>query len=419
MSRSRRRSLRASVFSTAAAALLSLQTASASNANTPGAALIEKGKYLALAGNCAACHTTPGGQPFAGGVAFETPFGKLHSTNITPDAQSGIGKWTVEQFGQALRRGVRADGEHLYPVFPYTSFTKITDEDAAALFAYLKSVPAVSFKAPENDMSWPYSWRSLMSLWNGMFLDEGPYRADPAKSHEWNRGAYLVEGLAHCSACHSPRNALGAERSSEAMTGGVYTDRVPGDAQRSWSAPNITSVSHGLGAWSVDEIAAYLKTGKNSRVVSFGPMNDVIMKSTRHLADADVRAMAVYLKSLPANEGDIGSPARDDVISAGSTLYDVHCGTCHLPTGMGADDSGPSLAGGLVVQASDPSSLINVILYGPELPDPPPPTKDWQPMEAYGEKLNDDEVAALASFVRSAWHNRGGAVTAAQVAKQR
>jgi mono/diheme cytochrome c family protein len=252
-----------------------------------------------------------------------------------------------------------------------------------------------------------------------MFLDEGPYQSDAAKSKEWNRGAYLVEGLAHCSACHSPRNLLGAESSSDALTGGVYTDRVAGDTQRPWSAPNLTSVSHGLGAWSVDEIAAYLKTGKNSRVVSFGPMNDVIMKSTRYLTDADVRAMAIYLKSLPANEGDLGSPAQADVLSAGSTLYDVHCGTCHLPTGMGGDDSGPPVAGNLVVQASDPASLINVILYGPELPDPPPPTREWQHMDAFGEKLTDEEVAALASYLRSAWNNKGGAVTAAQVAKQR
>jgi mono/diheme cytochrome c family protein len=392
-------------------------TASASNAATP--AQIERGRYLALAGNCASCHTTADGKPFAGGVVFETSFGKIYSTNITPDAQAGIGNWTEQQFRQALREGVRTNGEHLYPAFPYTSFTKITDDDAGALFAYLKSVPAVSAKAPENDMSWPYSMRSLMSVWNALYFDAGPYRPDAGKSKEWNRGAYLVESLAHCSACHSPRNSLGAEESDMALTGGAYTDHVTADMKRAWSAPNLTSASNGLGSWTVDDLAAYLKTGKNAYAITFGPMNEVVMNSTRHLADADIHAMATYLKSLPPNEGNLQSPAKNDVITAGATVYDVQCGTCHLPTGLGAPDSGPKLAGSPVVQASDPASLINVILYGPQLPDPAPPTGEWQHMEAFGEKLSDEEIAALASYLRNAWNNKGGEVTAAQVARQR
>ena len=393
------------------------QAVQASNAPTP--AQIERGRYLALAGNCVSCHTTAGGKPFAGGVVFETSFGKIYSTNITPDMQTGIGKWTVQQFRQALREGVRADGEHLYPAFPYPSFTKITDEDAAALFAYLRSVPAVSATAPENDLSWPYSMRSLMSVWNALYFDAGAYLPNAGKSKEWNRGAYLVESLAHCSACHTPRNSLGAEKSELAMTGGVYTDNVTADAKRAWSAPNLTPAANGLGAWSVDEIAAYLKTGKNAHVVTFGPMNEVIMNSTRHLADADIRAMATYLKSLPPNEGEVNPPAKNDVLTAGATVYDVQCGTCHLPTGLGAPDSGPRLAGSAIVQSADPASLINVILYGPQLPDPAPPTGEWQHMEAFGEKLSDDEIAALASYLRNAWNNKGGEVTATQVAKQR
>lgn len=384
--------------------------------------IVERGKYLALAGNCAACHTTANGGLLAGGVAFETPFGKIYSTNITPDAETGIGKWTGEQFLQSLRQGMRADGEHLYPVFPYTAFTKITDTDAAALFVYLKSVPAVRYQAPENEISFPFNQRSLMFVWKALFFDEGAYQPDAKQSAEWNRGAYLVEALAHCSACHSPRNFLGAENSSMAMTGGVYTDKVPGGAMRPWSAPNLTSASHGLGAWPVEEIAAYLKTGRNSFLETFGPMNEVIMNSTRHLGDADVRAMATYLKSLPPNDGSIGSSANAEVLREGETLYNVHCGTCHLPTGLGGleEDTGPRLAGGsLVVQASNPASLINVILYGPQSPDPELPTKRWKQMEAFGDKLADEEVAALASFLRSAWNNKGGEVTAEQVAKQR
>lgn len=395
--------------------LLLLPTISAMASAPP----TERGEYLARAGNCVSCHTAPGGEVMAGGVAFETPFGRIYSTNITPDAETGIGNWTQEQFRQALRKGVTPDGTHLYPVFPYTAYTKVTDEDAAALFAYLQSVPAVSSPPPENEMSFPYNQRWLMGLWKALFFDEGPYQPVAAQSSEWNRGAYLVEGLGHCSACHSPRNFLGAERSDAAMTGGTYLDRVLSGEVRPWSAPNLTSAANGLGEWSVEDIAAYLKTGKNAHVSVSGPMNEVILNSTQHLNDADIRAMSVYLKSVPANEGDVTPPASDEVMSAGSLVYDVHCGTCHLPTGAGSEDTGTALAKfSPLVQANDPASLINIILYGPPLPEPNLPAK-WQKMEPFAEKLTDEEVAQVASFVRASWNNKAGAVTPEQVAKQR
>lgn len=393
--------------------------AHAAQASETPDALVARGKYLATAGNCGACHTVPGGEPLAGGLEFDTPFGKIYSTNLTPDAQTGIGAWTAAQFQQALRQGVRPNGEHLYPVFPYTAFTKMADADIAALFAYLKSVPAVSAKAPENDLSFPYSQRWLMSLWNKLYFTEGPYKSDPKQSAPWNRGAYLVEALGHCSACHSPRNYLGAERSDDAFTGGVYNDKVPGGEVRPWSAPNLTSAPNGLGGWSVPEIASYLKTGKNASTITFGPMNDVITNSTSHLTDSDLNAMATYLKSLAPKAGELAAPPKEADLQAGATLYDVHCGTCHLPTGLGSADTGPKLAGSLVVQASDPASLINVILYGPQLPQPTPDVGHWQPMEAYADKLTDEEVAQLAGYLRSTWNNKGGAVSAQQVAKQR
>lgn len=356
----------------------------------------------------------------AGGVAFETPFGRIYSTNITPDPDTGIGNWTGVEFLNSMRQGVRPDGEHLYPVFPYTSFTKVTDEDVAALFAYLNSVPALRREAPVNEISFPFNMRSLMSVWKKMFFDAGVFEADNAKSSEWNRGAYLVEALAHCGACHSPRNLLGAEHPDMTMTGGVYTDKVPSGALRPWSAPNLTSAPSGLGLWPHEEVAAYLKTGINSYVETFGPMNEVILNSTRHLSDGDVNAMALYLKSLPSNEGDTRSAARNNVLGMGRTLYNLHCGTCHLPTGLGDEESAPRLGGGsLVVQASNPASLINVILDGPELPDPPLPTKRRKPMEDFRYVLTDEEVAALASYLRSTWGNTGGEVTAKQVAEQR
>ena len=381
---------------------------------------VERGQYLALAGNCASCHTAGDSGFMAGGVAFETPFGRIYSTNITPDAITGIGNWTVQQFLASMRHGLRPDGEHLYPVFPYTAFTKVSDADIAALFAYLKSIPTIAQEAPQNELSFPFNQRSLMSVWKAMFFDAGTYEADDAESMQWNRGAYIVEALAHCGACHSPRNLLGAEHSAMSMTGGVYTDKVPNGTLRPWSAPNLTAAPSGLGLWPFEEVVAYLKTGRNSYVETFGPMNEVLLNSTRHLDDSDVRAMAVYLKSLPANEPDTRATAKNNVLGMGRTLYNLHCGTCHLPTGLGDEESAPRLGGGsLVVRASNPASLINVILDGPELPEPPLPTKRRKPMEDFRYLLTDEEVAALASYLRSAWGNTGGEVTAKQVAEQR
>lgn len=356
----------------------------------------------------------------AGGVAFETPFGTIYSTNISPDAETGIGRWTAADFLDSMRQGVRPNGEHLYPVFPYTAFTKITDEDADALYAYLQSIPPIKQQAPTNDITFPFNLRSLMSVWKALHFDDTPFESDASKSADWNRGAYLVEGLSHCSACHSPRTMLGAEDASMAMTGGLYVDGVRGGSLRPWSTPNLTAHQRGIGLWPLEEVEAYLKTGINSYVETFGPMNEVILNSTRHLSDDDIRAMAVYLKSLPANEAQQGTVAQGQLLGMGRTIYNLHCGTCHLPTGLGDEEMAPRLGGGsLVVRASDPAALINVILYGPERPDPPLPTKRREPMKEFQYLLDDEEVAAVASFVRSQWGNSAGAVRAEQVAAQR
>jgi mono/diheme cytochrome c family protein len=380
---------------------------------------VERGRYLARAGNCVSCHTAEGGKPFAGGLAFHTPFGKMYSTNITPDPATGIGKWSEEEFARALREGVRPNGDHLYPAFPYTAYTKMSDADVSALYAYMKSLKPVAAATPANEMSFPFNQRWALGLWKGLFFDEGRFVPDEAQSAEWNRGAYLVEGFGHCSSCHSPRNFMGAEKSSMAMTGGEYTDKVPSGEVRTWSTPNLTNVSNGLQAWPLEDLAAYLKTGRNSFAETFGPMNEVILNSTRHLSEPDVHAMATYLKSLPGNKGDIGKPADAETLKAGGTLYDLHCGTCHQPTGLGSPshDAGARLVGSPVVQASNPAALINMILYGPQLAKLP--TKHWKDMPAFEEKLADDEVAAIASYLRSAWGNVGGAVTEEQVFKQR
>ena len=382
---------------------------------------LAKGKYLATVGNCVSCHTREDGQPFAGGVAFKTDFGTIYSTNITPDTTVGIGGWTEAQFMRAMREGIAEDGEHLYPAFPYTAFTKVTDEDLKEIFSYLKSVPASSTKPTPNQMGFPFNQRQLMAVWNTMFFEAGVYKADPKQSPEWNRGAYLVEGLGHCGACHTPRNILGGEKNDQALSGGIYQDKVAGGAIRQWSAVNLTSAGSGLKAWTPDDIAAYLKTGHGNRAGSFGPMNEVIINSTQHMTDEDTKAIATYLKGLAPLERSTAQKLSDKDLRAGETLYTIHCGTCHLPTGLGStpgSELGPPLAGSAVVQAPDPASLINVILYGAEIPTPPPP-KAWKSMKAFGVELDDDQVAMLANYLRASWGNLGGPVTAAQVTKQR
>ncbi|MDE0799485.1 MAG: cytochrome c [Rhodospirillaceae bacterium] len=379
---------------------------------------IQRGSYLATAGNCMTCHTREGGDQFAGGVAFHTDFGVIYSTNITSDETSGIGAWTEGQFIRAMHKGKSADGSNLYPAFPYPSFSKVSVQDLTDLFAFFKTVAPSSDTPPDNDMGFPFNQRSLLGVWNYLFFDGARFEADSTQSENWNRGAYLVEGLGHCGTCHTPRNALGGLQSDHALSGGTYNDKVEGDKIRPWSAVNLTSAADGLAAWSEDDIASYLKTGHGGTAGSFGPMNEVITMSSSQLNDGDVRAIALYLKSLAPIERAPQHEMGDQDFRAGELVYTIHCGTCHLPTGLGDPSIGPQLAGSSIVQAEDPASLINVIIYGAETPTPAPPSA-WKNMEAFGDKLDDDEIALLSTYLRSNWGNRGGPVTEAHVGKQR
>lgn len=384
--------------------------------------LAARGEYLAAAGNCVSCHTAEEGKPFAGGLAFETDFGTIYSTNITADASTGIGGWTLDQFESAMREGLRPSGEHLYPVFPYTSFSKVSDDDIAALYAFFMTVEPVTYTAPANELSFPYDQRWALGLWKSLFLNEARFEENASKSAEWNRGAYLVEGLGHCGECHTPRNALGATNGDLALTGSTYLERVEGKLS-AWSAPNLTSAENGLAMWETADIAQYLKQGFSHRAGVFGPMNKVVVNSTRHLSGADVAAMATYLKDLPANGESRGAIPDDDVMRTGSIQYDIHCGTCHLPTGEGSAETGPPLLGSPVVLDADPASLINITLYGAQLPKTAP-SKEWQGrgwkrMEPYAGKLRDDQAAALMSYIRASWGHQAGAVTPDQINAQR
>ncbi len=373
--------------------------------------IVKRGEYLARAGDCIACHTAPEGRTFAGGRAMPTPFGTLYSSNITPDRETGIGKWTAEDFYLTMHRGRFPDGGLIYPAMPFASYTKVTREDSDAIFAYLKSIPAVKQQNREHDLRFPYNNRELILGWRTLFFTEGQYKPDPTKSAEWNRGAYLVEGLGHCGMCHSPINALGGTSQSEAFKGGL----IP---MQHWYAPSLTSNREaGLGDWSLKDITDLLKTGVSARGVVYGPMAEVVYNSLQYLTDEDTRAMAVYLKgiaeptprapaatTLPSTEASL-------LISLGKTVYDTKCATCHGAQGEGKPPHWPPLAGNQSIEMESAVNPIRMVLNGGY-----PPGTEGNPrpygMPPFAGQLSDNEVAAVVSYIRTAWGNRGTAVSA-------
>jgi mono/diheme cytochrome c family protein len=375
---------------------------------------IERGRYLTIIGDCAACHTLPGsGRDFAGGRGIETPFGLLIAPNITPDRQTGIGAWTDDEFVNALKNGTGRDGNRLYPAMPYTYYTKLTRDDALAIRAYLNTLPPVYNPVQPNQLPFPFDIRTSMLAWDKLFFTPETFRPSPAKSAEWNRGAYLAEGLAHCGMCHTPKNLLGGDRSAEYLRG--Y-------ALQGWFAPDITSnPRRGIGGWSIDEIAAYLKTGHNSTSAATGPMAEMVDLSTSHMTDADLKAIAVYLKDQPSNaDRDAQSVVRPDekTMKIGAAIYADECAGCHAANGKGAAGLFPSLNGTPVVQQTDPASLLHVVLRGARsAATDGAPTGAAMPQFAW--VLNDDEVAAVLTYIRNAWGNSAPPVSAADVGKAR
>lgn len=385
--------------------------------------LVERGRYLAVAANCFSCHTRPGGEPLSGGLSFETPFGTIYSSNITSDVTHGIGGWKYEDLRRALHEGISAKGYRLFPAFPYTSFTKMRDEDVRAIYAYLRTVPPQPYSPPTNSVLFKQRW--AMGVWNMLFFRPGRFKQDPAQSTEWNTGAYLVEALGHCSACHTPRNALMAEIQAIAYQGGSIRDHVGAAGKtRSWSAVDLTGSHAGLQSWSVDNLVKYLHSGFSPRAGTFGPMNEVIAGSTSKLKIDDLQAMAVYIKSLP-EPSKSGVPlkavvagAQSEAIGQGGEIYRARCEKCHGASGRGGMFSGPPVAGSAIVQGSDPASLLNIILYGAE-PPKGVVLGAWETMRPYADVLNDSQIAELASFLRGAWGNMAAPVDANAVARQR
>jgi mono/diheme cytochrome c family protein len=391
--------------------LLCSALATGAAAAGPSAETIAHGKALVEAGDCASCHTADPAKPFAGGKRIDTPFGGIYSANLTPDLNTGIGRWTDEDFRRAMRLGVRPDGAAEYPAFPYPHFTKVTRDDIFAIRAYLQTLGPVNNEPPPNELSWPLTYRPLMRLWNYAFFRPGIFEPDQSKSVEWNRGGYLVEGLAHCGACHTPKNFFGAEKRGE---------RFAGSPVGGWFAPRLDGAGRsGLKSWSVDDIAEYLQSGRNAKSHAGGPMAEVVLNSTSRMSDADVRAIATYLKGLPpgAPEQAASAPAPAQTAS-GEKLYKAACIACHEADGMGAPRIYPPLPGNTNLQSSDPASALRIILDGAEtITTPRAPNKGSMP--AYAKKMSDQEIADVTTYIRNAWGNAAPAVTPEEVAKSR
>jgi mono/diheme cytochrome c family protein len=382
-----------------------------SNTSNAGSDIVARGEYLARAGDCIACHTAPEGQPFAGGRAMQTPFGALYTSNITPDPVTGIGRWTADDFYKTMHTGRFPDGGLLYPAMPFASYTKVTRADSDAIFAYLKSIRAVNQKNRSHDLRFPYDNRELILGWRTLFFREGEFKGDPTKSAQWNRGAYLVEGLGHCGMCHSPINALGGSSQSDAFKGGL----IP---MQNWYAPSLTSNREaGLGDWSIKDITDLLQTGVSNRGVVFGPMAEVVHNSLQYLTGEDARAMAVYLKgiaepspkappasSLPGSESSL-------LISLGKTVYDARCASCHGVNGEGRPPHWPPLANNQSIDMPSAVNPIRMVLNGGY-----PPGTNGNPrpygMPPFAGLLSDNEIAAVVSYIRTAWGNRGTPVSA-------
>ncbi|BAF88718.1 putative cytochrome-c oxidase protein [Azorhizobium caulinodans ORS 571] len=374
---------------------------------------IERGRYLATAGDCISCHTAPGGKPFAGGRGIMTPFGVIYTPNITPDRDTGLGAWSNDQFVAAMQHGVGQNGELLYPALPYPYYTKVRRDDLVAIKAYLDTLDPVRNEAPPNGLPFPLNVRTALLGWNMLFFTPGEFKPDAAKSEEWNRGAYLVEGLGHCGACHTPKNQLGGDKTDKVLAGGVLDE---------WYAPNLGSdLRTGLGAWSVEDIVQYLKTGRNAKSAASGPMAEVVYYSTQHMTDADLKAMATYLKdrpSAPAAPAPKPLPAEDPVMKAGLAVYQDNCSACHVSTGAGIARLFPALKDSAVVQADEVQTLVRIIDQGTRATaTKTAPTGPGMP--AFNWKLNDVQTAAVITYIRNAWGNAAAPVSAEDVKRIR
>ena len=365
------------------------------------------GRYLTILGDCAACHTERPAQPFAGGRALISPFGTFYTPNITPDRETGIGSWSADEFWQVLHEGRSRTRGRLYPAMPYPHYTMYSRAESDAMYAYLRSLEPVSHTPPEHEIGFPFNLRFLLAIWNGLYFDEGEFVPDPDKSAQWNRGAYLVNGPGHCGACHTPKNFLYADREPLAFSGNLVEN---------WWAADLTGDDReGLGGWSAADIVEYLKTGRNRHLMAAGPMVDVITVSTSKMRDDDLAAIAAYLKELaPVVEDEAVPEPAAEIMKEGRAQFREHCQDCHNYDGTGVPRRYQALVGVPTVQASNPTTVLRVILEG-QKPPAISARPDDEPMPGFAEKLTDREVADVTTYIRNAWGNRAAAVSERQV----
>jgi mono/diheme cytochrome c family protein len=369
-------------------------------------AQVERGRYAVATGNCQGCHTIPGEAPFSGSRGLETPFGIIYTPNITFDPDTGLGAWSKDDFWRALHEGVARDGSHLYPAFPYPHFTRMPRAETDAIYDYLATLPRVRREKPENELPFPLNQRIALAGWKWMFFEPGALKPNAEKSAQWNRGAYLVEGPGHCSGCHTAKNVAGADKESEHLRGGNLEN---------WAAPNIRGGANGgIEDWSEDDIVEFLRTGRNAHTAAFSTMSEVIELSTQHFREEDLRAIAIYLKDLDGEEPEVPDEPDQAHLAAGQAIYFDNCSACHVSDGSGVPRFFAPLAGSGKVNNDDPTTVIRVILEGARAV----PTKSHPSplsMPSFAWKLTDEQIAAVATFVRSSWGNRASAVSTDEV----
>lgn len=374
--------------------------------STSNVAQLRRGQYLVAAGDCMSCHLREGGEPLAGGLGLKTPFGVIYSPNITSDRETGIGDWTNDQFYRAMHDGIDDEGKNLYPAFPYPWFRLISHEDDDAILAFLKTTPAVKYSPPKNDLIFPLSIRSIVKGWNFLFLKSQDFQTDASQSPEWNRGAYLVNGPGHCGGCHTPKNALGADKSKVEFHGATLD---------TWVAPDLTRNDRtGLGRWNTDDVSEYLRTGRNAHAGAGGAMADVITYSTSLMSDADRHAMAVYLKSQAARPSVAHAQPDPGAMRRGAAIYSDACASCHLDDGVGQPRYFPPLGHDAMLQQADPIGLEHLILAGTRIgtsPSRPSPLT----MPSFAWKLTDKEIADVSTYIRNSWGNQAATVTESDV----
>ena len=399
---------------------LSQSSANSPVSTLPQDQLVERGAYLAKAGNCVACHTQRGGAAYAGGLGVVTPFGTVFASNLTPDPDNGLGTWSANDFWRAMHNGRSKSGRLLYPAFPYTSYTQVTRQDSDALFAFLRSLPPVAQAAPAHDLQFPFQSQAALAVWRALYFSPGVFQPDNSRSAEWNRGAYLVQGLGHCSACHSPRDALGGIGKGLDLAGG----QIP---MQNWYAPSLTSPHEAsVASWDKAQIVSLLKTGVADNAGVSGPMGEVVLRSTQYLRDDDLNAMAQYLKELPTHESETPDPATQPAAyrpgpaqtAAAAKLYEQNCAQCHGDQGQGVPKAYPALAGNRAVTMAATENVIQMVLRGGFAPATEGNPRPYG-MPPFMLTLSDEEVAAVVTHIRTSWDAQASPVSALQVQRVR